>query len=68
MYLLNLNAFAISKGFILFTFHYVSIKSIQKNITPDGLYSFTFHYVSIKSKNLIYDYHDDDIYIPLCIY
>ena len=35
---------------MLFTFHYVSIKSDTESLTFDALFKFTFHYVSIKSK------------------
>ena len=33
----------------LFTFHYVSIKSVLHKVVCSGIIRFTFHYVSIKS-------------------
>ncbi len=51
MYLLNPNAFNIADKIILFTFHYVSIKSFVATHFYQVVTKFTFHYVSIKSKD-----------------
>ena len=50
MYLLNLSAMINAcTSTIIFTFHYVSIKSLRCIPTLYRLLRFTFHYVSIKS-------------------
>ena len=50
MYLLNLDGIALTNATtILFTFHYVSIKSASNLSAMPSVYAFTFHYVSIKS-------------------
>ena len=50
MYLLNLVwALTMIIASLLFTFHYVSIKSMVTGSTRYRRYAFTFHYVSIKS-------------------
>ena len=52
MYLLNLAALqGCDASEIIFTFHYVSIKSIWRRNIMAKVYIFTFHYVSIKSQS-----------------
>ena len=62
---------AISRMFTIwiFTFHYVSITSIQLSQIATDILGFTFHYVSITSSgaNGIYNCVNS-IYIPLCFY
>ena len=51
MYLLNLfRSFQSSASESLFTFHYVSIKSMEGQDAVQTFNEFTFHYVSIKSQ------------------
>ena len=38
---------------VIFTFHYVSIKSTTQRAIDGVNYKFTFHYVSIKSKKSV---------------
>ena len=49
MYLLNLGVESMNLELIKFTFHYVSIKSADKDTSKNTATRFTFHYVSIKS-------------------
>ena len=49
MYLLNRDCDTANLTIVIFTFHYVSIKSVNTTTgTAIGI-GFTFHYVSIKS-------------------
>ena len=70
MYLLNLYWDSMTcKPSVVFTFHYVSIKSTHASDTMWSSSTFTFHYVSIKS--CVSHRHRRItclIYIPLCIY
>ena len=68
MYLLNLKSFTHIYDVVLFTFHYVSIKSDFEAVTTAVGNVFTFHYVSIKSHQAGYSQLTEAIYIPLCIY
>ena len=52
MYLLNLKSFTHIYDVVLFTFHYVSIKSDFEAVTTAVGNVFTFHYVSIKSSKI----------------
>ena len=49
MYLLNLLGLVFFICYALFTFHYVSIKSVTHLYNDGSITTFTFHYVSIKS-------------------
>ena len=51
MYLLNPDAHSGRTHGNIFTFHYVSIKSVDVANEIESLLEFTFHYVSIKSVN-----------------
>ena len=66
MYLLNLIVRPVVLGiYILFTFHYVSIKSKCMEIKGAHVDKFTFHYVSIKSLYRCAPTIIIKIYIPL---
>ena len=56
MYLLNLKWIWETTQRLTFTFHYVSIKSPDKDTSKNTATRFTFHYVSIKSTIHI-EYH-----------
>ncbi len=52
-----------------FTFHYVSISTLNFSFQNSRRHPFTFHYVSISTLWTIHpDAHGLSIYIPLCIY
>ena len=52
MYLLKRNSGLFTVSEKLFTFHYVSIKTLDDYYMHQEYYSFTFHYVSIKTVML----------------
>ena len=68
MYLLNPDKTTEKTEGNIFTFHYVSIKSIGARNMSGTESQFTFHYVSIKSKTSKQVMKLREIYIPLCIY
>ena len=68
MYLLNLDGIALTNATtILFTFHYVSIKSKISHLSKITFTKFTFHYVSIKSTASL-PYSPDKVYLHSTMY